>query len=134
MGTRILSSDPLGGTVGRTVLPNGLRIITEAIPAMREAARENPTAQLLVRAMSFSSGAKWLISQPTDIENFKWTDVNAEGVTDLGRGLEMAAEPGLTLTIYTAEPGSPSEDALRLLACWAASQESDATAQKLSTE
>jgi hypothetical protein len=38
-------------------------------------------------------------------------------------GLEMAAEPGLTLTIYAAEPGSPSEDALRLLASWAASQE-----------
>jgi len=33
-------------------------------------------------------------------------------------GLEMAAEPGLTLTIYTAEPGSPSEEALRLLASW----------------
>jgi hypothetical protein len=46
----------------------------------------------------------------------------------------MAAEPGLTLTIYAAEPGSPSEDALRLLASWAASQESDTTAQKLSTE
>ena len=26
-------------------------------------------------------------------------------------GLEMAAEPGLTLTIYSAEPGSPSEEA-----------------------
>jgi transcriptional regulator with XRE-family HTH domain len=47
-------------------------------------------------------------------------------------GLEMAAEPGLTLTIYTAEPGSPSEDALRLLASWAASQESDAHAQQVS--
>ncbi|KUL35402.1 XRE family transcriptional regulator [Streptomyces sp. NRRL F-4489] len=35
-------------------------------------------------------------------------------------GLEMAAEPGLTLTIYTAEPGSPSEEALRLLASWSA--------------
>ena len=35
----------------------------------------------------------------------------------------MAAEPGLTLTIYAAEPGSPSEDALRLLASWAASLE-----------
>lgn len=35
-------------------------------------------------------------------------------------GLEMAAEPGLTLTIYTAEPGSPSEEGLRLLASWAA--------------
>ncbi|MEU2661398.1 helix-turn-helix transcriptional regulator [Micromonospora sp. DT46] len=49
-------------------------------------------------------------------------------------GLEMAAEPGLTLTIYAAEPGSPSEDALRLLASWAASQESDTTARKLPTE
>lgn len=37
-------------------------------------------------------------------------------------GLEMAAEPGLTLTIYTAEPGSPSEQALKLLASWAATQ------------
>lgn len=41
-------------------------------------------------------------------------------------GLEMAAEPGLTLTIYTAEPGSPSEAGLRLLASWAATQEADA--------
>jgi hypothetical protein len=37
-------------------------------------------------------------------------------------GLEMAAEPGLTLTIYTAEPGSPSEEAMRLLASWAATE------------
>jgi transcriptional regulator with XRE-family HTH domain len=49
-------------------------------------------------------------------------------------GLEMAAEPGLTLTIYTAEPDSPSEDALRMLASWAASQEADASAQTLSAE
>jgi predicted Zn-dependent peptidase len=30
-----IAVNPLGGTVRRTVLPNGLRIITEAIPAMR---------------------------------------------------------------------------------------------------
>ncbi|MFD8344622.1 helix-turn-helix transcriptional regulator [[Kitasatospora] papulosa] len=35
-------------------------------------------------------------------------------------GLEMAAEPGLTLTVYAAEPGSPSEEGLRLLSTWAA--------------
>ncbi|MFF9126583.1 helix-turn-helix transcriptional regulator [Streptomyces sp. NPDC014889] len=40
-------------------------------------------------------------------------------------GLEMAAEPGLTLTIYTAEPCSPSEEGLRLLATWAATREAD---------
>jgi transcriptional regulator with XRE-family HTH domain len=44
-------------------------------------------------------------------------------------GLEMAAEPGLTLTIYTAEPGSPSEERLRLLASWAASQEANPSTQ-----
>ncbi|MCX5084230.1 helix-turn-helix transcriptional regulator [Streptomyces sp. NBC_00401] len=38
-------------------------------------------------------------------------------------GLEMTAEPGLTLTVYTAEPGSASEEGLRLLATWAATQE-----------
>ena len=37
-------------------------------------------------------------------------------------GLEMAAEPGLTLTIYTAEPGSPSAERMQLLASWAASE------------
>lgn len=37
-------------------------------------------------------------------------------------GLEMAAEPGLTLTIYTAEPDSPSAERMQLLASWAASE------------
>ncbi|MFH9953820.1 helix-turn-helix transcriptional regulator [Streptomyces roseolus] len=34
--------------------------------------------------------------------------------------LDLAAEPGLHMTVYAAEPGSPSEEALRLLASWAA--------------
>ncbi|MEV5957730.1 helix-turn-helix transcriptional regulator [Streptomyces sp. NPDC051987] len=38
-------------------------------------------------------------------------------------GLEMTAEPGLSLTVYAAEPGSPSEEGLRLLASWAATQD-----------
>ncbi|WP_192772181.1 M16 family metallopeptidase [Plantactinospora soyae] len=33
--TRVVDSDPLGGTVRRTVLPSGLRVLTEAIPTMR---------------------------------------------------------------------------------------------------
>ena len=36
--TRTLTDDPLGGTVRRTVLPSGLRVVTESIPAMRGAA------------------------------------------------------------------------------------------------
>ena len=34
--------------------------------------------------------------------------------------LELAADPGLTLFTYTAEPGSRSEEALKLLGSWAA--------------
>lgn len=34
--------------------------------------------------------------------------------------LVLPGEPGLTMYLYTAEPGSPSADALRLLAAWAA--------------
>src|SRR5690606_32215 len=33
--TQTLAEDPLGGTVRRTVLPSGVRILTEAVPAMR---------------------------------------------------------------------------------------------------
>ncbi|MDQ2873408.1 MAG: helix-turn-helix transcriptional regulator [Actinomycetota bacterium] len=43
-------------------------------------------------------------------------------------GLDMAAEPGLTLTIYTAEPGSPSHEGPRLLATWAATQDTTSEA------
>lgn len=48
-------------------------------------------------------------------------------------GLEMAAEPGLTLTIYTAEPGSPSFERMLLLASWAASEYGDAAASASET-
>ncbi|MBK0418315.1 helix-turn-helix domain-containing protein [Leucobacter sp. CSA1] len=40
--------------------------------------------------------------------------------------LELASEPGLTLTLYTPEPGSPSEERMRLLASWAASEDAGA--------
>jgi transcriptional regulator with XRE-family HTH domain len=41
---------------------------------------------------------------------------------------EPAAQPGLTLVIYTAEPGSTSEANLRLLSSWAASHITESTA------
>jgi transcriptional regulator with XRE-family HTH domain len=43
--------------------------------------------------------------------------------------LDLAAEPGLNMTIYTAEPGSPSEEGLRLLASLAATEDARPAAQ-----
>jgi hypothetical protein len=37
--------------------------------------------------------------------------------------MDLAADPGLALTAFSAEAGSPSDDALRLLAGWAATHE-----------
>ena len=34
--------------------------------------------------------------------------------------LDLAADTGLRISAYTAEPGTPSDDALKLLASWAA--------------
>jgi hypothetical protein len=48
----------------------------------------------------------------------------AVGQLDLDfEGMELASSPGLQLNVYTAAAGTPTADALRLLASWAASQE-----------
>lgn len=44
--------------------------------------------------------------------------------------VEMVAEPGLTMTIYAAEPGSTSEHALAVLGSWAAGEDIDAAAPR----
>jgi hypothetical protein len=44
---------------------------------MQDVADENPNAQVLVRAVRFSDGAQWHVSQPTDIADFKWDDLEA---------------------------------------------------------
>jgi transcriptional regulator with XRE-family HTH domain len=38
--------------------------------------------------------------------------------------LDLAADPGLTIVTYTAEPGSRSDEALKLLGSWAATDDS----------
>lgn len=41
-------------------------------------------------------------------------------------GADLVADPGLSLLLYTAEPGSRTADALQLLASWAATQNNQA--------
>jgi hypothetical protein len=49
--------------------------------------------------------------------------------------MDLAADPGLSLVVYSAEPGSASQDGLRLLASWAATLDQlDQTATVQATE
>lgn len=41
--------------------------------------------------------------------------------------MEFPSDPGLVLTVYTAQPGTPSADALSLLATWAVTQDQPET-------
>lgn len=66
--------------------------IRDAVPHMRAVADENPNADVLVRAIKFSSGAQWHITQPTAVADFNWVDLSAEGLTDMGKALKMVAE------------------------------------------
>ena len=66
--------------------------IREAIPHMQQVAAENPNAQVLVRAVAFANGARWHLSQPVPISDFRWKDLKSGGVTDMGKALVLVAD------------------------------------------
>lgn len=63
--------------------------IQSTIPEMRDTASDNPNAQLLIRTLKFSTGASWVTSTPVPIDEFDWEDLDAEGVTDLGKAFDL---------------------------------------------
>jgi MmyB-like transcription regulator ligand binding domain len=52
----------------------------------------------------------------------------AVGQLDLNfEAMELPSEPGLRLNLYTADPGTPTADGIKLLASWAATRNTDNT-------
>ena len=66
--------------------------IRSALPHMKEAAAENPNAEVMVRAVKFSSGASWHVANAVQVGQFDWVDLEANGVTDMGKALQLVAE------------------------------------------
>lgn len=66
--------------------------IREAIPHMRKVADDNPHAQVMVRAIKFSTGAQWHIKEPTPIDVFEWKDLIVKGRTDLGEAFKLLTD------------------------------------------
>ncbi|OYP53261.1 tellurium resistance protein [Lachnotalea glycerini] len=93
--------------------------IQSTIPEMVEAADDNPNAQLLVRTLKFASGASWVTSNPVNIEDFAWNDLEAGGVTDLGKAFELLAaqltippmsDRALPPVLVLLSDGQPTDD------------------------
>ena len=66
--------------------------IRNMLPELKEAAAENPNAEVLIGAVKLSSGASWHMGSPVPIEQFQWDDLEANGATDMGKALQLVAE------------------------------------------
>lgn len=93
--------------------------IQTTIPEMADAARGNPNAELLVRTLKFSNGASWVTPTPVNIEDFAWDDLDAGGVTDLGKAFDLLAaqltippmtDRALPPVIVLLSDGQPTDD------------------------
>jgi uncharacterized protein YegL len=93
--------------------------IREAIPHMRDTAANNPFAEVKVRAIKFSTDVSWHIPTPTPVENFQWVDLEVEGITSMGKALELAAEAldvanmgtrALTPVLVLISDGQPTDN------------------------
>ena len=91
----------------------------QALGPMREAARANPTARLLVRALVFSVGARWHVADPTPAADFAWEGPAPAGLTDLGAALHLLAsvlrmppmdERALPPVLVLVSDGQPTDD------------------------
>lgn len=93
--------------------------IQECIPEMESEADNNPNAQLLIRALQFSTGASWITANPVPVEDYAWEALEASGVTDMGKAFELlAAQLGippmptraLPPVIVLLSDGQPTDD------------------------
>lgn len=63
------------------------KVMREIIPELAGVGGCN--TELKYAVLSFSSGCKWITSEPMIVEdNNRWTDLTAEGITDLGMAFE----------------------------------------------
>jgi transcriptional regulator with XRE-family HTH domain len=108
--------------------PDWDKVVQEFVAAMRGDAGRNPfdrrltdlVGELATRSDTFRTlwAAHDVRYHRTGVKRIHHPIVGDLELTY--EAFELPADPGLQLSTFTAEPGSPSEDALKLLATWAA--------------
>lgn len=93
--------------------------VREALPYMRDAAKSNPSARLMVRALTFSSGARWHDTAPVEVNSYSWADIACNGGTDMGAAFRLVAQeltdvkiPGRAMrpVLCLISDGQPTDD------------------------
>jgi transcriptional regulator with XRE-family HTH domain len=113
------------------------RVASESVAILRSAAGRDPynrelsdlVGELATQSEAFRT--RWAAHNVrfhnTGVKHFHHPAVGDLHLTY--NRLDLAADPGLTLLTYTAEPGSRSDDALKLLGSWAATADPAQPAQ-----
>lgn len=93
--------------------------IQSVIPEMKSVALDNPNAQVYIRTLRFSSGASWITPEPVPVEEFVWDDLEADGLTDMGKAFTLLSgqlsvppmpERALPPVIVLISDGMPTDD------------------------
>jgi transcriptional regulator with XRE-family HTH domain len=121
----------------RTFFLDWQRAANDTVAILRTEAGRNPhdraltdlVGELSMRSDEFRT--RWA-AHNVRLHRSGLKDIHHPVVGDLHlmfEALDLPADPGLSLVVYTAEPASPSQDALDLLASWAATlDQADETA------
>ncbi len=104
------------------------RVANDVVAVLRAEAGRDPydrdlsdlVGELSTRSETFRAlwAAHNVRKHDTGVKRFHHPVVGELSVTY--EAMELVADPGLTMFVYTAEPGSKSEEALNLLASWTA--------------
>ena len=112
------------------------RIATDAAAMLRLEAGRHPHDKDLITLVGELSTQSEVFRQHWASQNVKFHRSGRKrirhpvvGELDLNfEAMEMPADPSLQLNIYTADPGTPTADGLKLLASWAATRSAESTA------
>lgn len=93
--------------------------IRAALPELRNVAADNPEVDVRLRAVQFATDVSWHIAEPVPVDSLEWTDLVADGETNMGAALALIAGnlsqttlPGRQLppVLVLASDGYPSDD------------------------
>jgi uncharacterized protein YegL len=67
--------------------------IEQTLEKLREMNADNADAEIEVAILEFSSGARWLTPNgPMKVDNYYWSDLDADGLTSMGEAFKMLNE------------------------------------------
>ncbi len=101
--------------------------IEEVIPEIRKLSDENADAVIKIAVLEFSNGATWITPAPINAEDFNWSFLEADGLTDFGEACRQLNEKlsrnafmsdvagSFAPAIFLMSDGEPTDDYSREL-------------------